>query len=109
MACFYVRCAAVVSASASEHPRPPQTARPGAPSRAGYTLLDEQAVDRFVLQRWVGPGSPTGSLSGYCDCVVVVFANDRQVLDLGVPSGTVRADALKHLTGDGLAELVTTT
>jgi len=77
--------------------------------RAGYTFRDEQRVDRFVVQRWASPDSPSDSPSGECECITLVFDGQRELLNLGEFSGTQRVSALADVTGDRQAELVVVT
>jgi hypothetical protein len=75
----------------------------------GYTFLDEQRVDRFVVQRWASADSPRESPSGFCECITLVFEGQRDVLNLGVSVGTQQFSALRDVTGDRRAELVVVT
>lgn len=75
----------------------------------GYTFLDEQRVDRFVVQRWASADSPRDSPSGFCECITLVFDGQRDVLNLGVSVGTQQFSALRDVTGDRRAELVVVT
>jgi hypothetical protein len=72
----------------------------------GYTLLDEQRIDRFSVQRWISADSPRDSPSGYCECFTLVYEGQREVLTLGEWSGTQQLSSLADVTGDGRAELV---
>ena len=101
---LFLILAALASGCASA-PVLPSTPTQTAP-RLGYTLLDEQTVDRFVVQRWASPDSPRDSPSGVCECIVLVLDDGRQVLDLGETSGTLRVEplltwpgAVVHTTG----------
>ena len=73
---------------------------------AGYTFLDEQRVDRFVVQRWASADSPRDSPSGFCECITLVFEGQREVLNLGASVGTLGFAPLADVTGDRRAELV---
>jgi hypothetical protein len=87
----------------------PPLAAAQTPRRApasGYTFLDEQRVDRFVVQRWISADSPRDSPSGYCECITLVFDGQREVLNLGESSGTQQISPLPDVTGNGRAELV---
>ena len=97
-----------VAVAAMLEPADAQTL-PRVSPRAGYTFLDEQQVDRFVVQRWASADSPRDSPSGYCECITLVFDGQREVLNLGESAGTQQISTLADVTGDRRAELVVVT
>jgi len=102
IALLCVVAVAVPIAAAAQTPR-------RVPPRLGYTFLDEQRIDRFVVQRWASPDSPKDSPSGYCECITLVFDGPREVLNLGESAGTQHVSTLADVTGDRRAELVVVT
>jgi hypothetical protein len=101
IAALWVAVLAAPIAAAAQTPR-----RVPAP---GYTFLDEQRVDRFVVQRWASADSPRDSPSGFCECITLVFDGQREVLNLGESAGTQQISTLADVTGDRRAELVVVT
>lgn len=79
---------------------------PGGTPAADFMLLEENVVDRFVVQRWVRRDAPEVSPAGFCECVTLVYDGGRLVLDLGIDAGITTVRALRDVTGDDRAELV---
>jgi hypothetical protein len=76
-----------------------------APS-TGFIFLDEKAVDRFVVQRWVSAASPEVSPAGFCECMTVVYEGTRRLFTPALDGGTTSVSVVGDVTGDRLAELV---
>ncbi|MEQ1575584.1 MAG: hypothetical protein ABL993_15190, partial [Vicinamibacterales bacterium] len=79
---------------------------PQTPPDKGFTLHEQRAVDRFVVQRWVSEASPDVSPAGFCECITLVYEGNRQVLNLGLDVGLTSVTSVGDVTGDRLAELV---
>lgn len=100
---FVVPLVALLCACAAD-PAPAQT--PQVPPQQGFTLHDQQQVDRFVVQRWVDSANPEVSPAGFCECITVVYEGTRRLFPVALDSGISTVSALPDVTGDNLAELV---
>src|SRR5262245_22807941 len=83
------------------------------PPRAGYQLHNPRAVGVLTVERWVPASSTEVSPAGMCECITVVYLEDRKVLTLGEPGDltarTIEPVSGKDLTGDSMPEIVVST
>jgi hypothetical protein len=83
------------------------------PPRAGYQLHDTRTVGGFTVERWVLASSPDVSPAGMCECITVVYLDDRRLLTLGEPglpaATTIEPTSGQDLTGDSTPEIVAST
>ena len=101
---FVCLTAACASAPPSVHHEPP---------RAGYQLHDTRLAGALTIERWVPASNPEVSPAGMCECITVVYLDDRKLLTLGEPgqlaATTVEPTSGKDLTGDSQPEIVAST